>query len=572
MAPSKSRPTAPPPPAPRPPAPASEFRLGGWFALTALLCLGLLCAAYSDFFGNAFQFDDTHVLENNLYLRSLANIPRFFTDARTSSSLPANQLYRPLVSFTLALDYHLAQGLAPTAYHADQLAELALLGIALWAFYRMVMDRAAPASRPGNAYLALFAATLFAVHTVQTETMNLMHARSEILSALGVVVAFLVYLGAPRLRRFHLYLLPVAFGALAKTPAVLFAALLFAWELFRPEDAAGDAGEAIDWRGRLRRAALAALPAFLFGVALFWFVEVWMASPTRTYGGHDRLSYAATQAWVWLHYLRLFILPVGLTADSDLQLVSAWYDTRVIAGLAAILGLAVLVWRAARRRDAWPVAFGLTWFAIGLTPTSSIVPLAEPMNEHRVFLPFIGLVLAAVWGARVLLPAPHGEAQQARVFAACAVLLLALAVGTYVRNEVWHTGESLWSDVTVKSPGNGRAWTNYGVALMGRGQYAEAKACFERAALLVPNYWTLEINRGIVEGAMGNARAAEAHFRRSLLLGPSQPETHYYFARWLIDAGRTPEAIGHLERAVALSPGADNARALLAQIRTPAKR
>jgi tetratricopeptide (TPR) repeat protein len=107
---------------------------------------------------------------------------------------------------------------------------------------------------------------------------------------------------------------------------------------------------------------------------------------------------------------------------------------------------------------------------------------------------------------------------------------------------------------------------------MGRGQYAEAKACFERAALLVPNYWTLEINRGIVEGAMGNARAAEAHFRRSLLLGPSQPETHYYFARWLIDAGRTPEAIDHLERAVALSPGADNARALLAQIRTPAKR
>src|SRR3954469_1040974 len=117
-----------------PPAP----RLGGRFALAAVLCLGLLVAAYGGFFSNAFQFDDSHVLVNNLYLRSLANVPRFFADARTSSALPANQAYRPLVSLTLAVDYRLAHGLAPAAFHADQLAELALLGVALWFFYRKV--------------------------------------------------------------------------------------------------------------------------------------------------------------------------------------------------------------------------------------------------------------------------------------------------------------------------------------------------------------------------------------------------------------------------------------------------
>jgi tetratricopeptide (TPR) repeat protein len=531
-------------------------RFGAWLAVLAALCLGLLVAAYSDAFGNAFHFDDSHVLVDNLYVRSLGNAPRFFSDARTFSSLPRNQTYRPLVSLSLALDYRLAGGLSPAVFHADQLAELALLGLALWAFYRRAMDRAVPG--PTNAFSALFAATFFCVHTVNTETMNLMHARSEILSALGVISGFLVYLGAPRLRRFQLHLVPVALGALAKTPAVLFAPLLFSWEFLRPEESEG---ERPLWATRWRRAIHASLPAFVAGALLFWLVERVMAPPAQTYGGGDRLLYVQTQAWVWLHYLRLFVLPVGLTADSDLRLIPVWFDTRVLAGLAAIAGLVWIGWRSARHRKSWPVAFGLAWFAIGLAPTSSILPLAEPMNEHRVFLPFIGLALAAVWGTHLLVP---GLFRRPAVAAAAgAAILLALATGTFVRNRDWRTGESLWADVTVKSPENGRAWMNYGVALMARGQLARARECYERAALFTPAYWTLEINRAIVEGSLGNPKAAEAHFRRAIELDPTQPDVHYYFGRWLSQTGRGPEAIGQLRTALRLSPAAIPARTLL---------
>ena len=78
------------------------------FALAGTLCLGLTLAAHANFFGNAFHFDDSHVLEQNLYIRSLTNLPRFFVDARTFSSLPTNSTYRPLVSMSLALDYQVA--------------------------------------------------------------------------------------------------------------------------------------------------------------------------------------------------------------------------------------------------------------------------------------------------------------------------------------------------------------------------------------------------------------------------------------------------------------------------------
>lgn len=535
-----------------------------------LLCLGLIAAAYANFFQNAFHFDDTHVVENNLYLRSLDNVAQFFTDAQTGSSLPTNAAYRPLVTLSLALDYHWSGGLGPVVFHVTQLVLLAFLWLALRDFYRRVFDLCRPA--PVNDWLALFAATWFAVHTVNTETMNLMHARSEILSALGVVAGFLVYLASPRLRRLHLYLVPVALGTLAKVPAVVFGPILFVLELLTrrwpPAEPGREPAAPVAWKGALRAAAAAAAPAFLACVALLVFVGR-MTPPTFSLGGGERFHYALTQVWTWVHYLRLFVLPRGLSADTDLKLLTSLSDTRVFAGLVILGGLAILGWRCSQSRRAWPVAFGLAWFALALVPTSTFWPLAEPLNEHRVFLPFIGLILAVVWGARLAweaasarFPTARGGLGRALPVALCLLVLAAHAQGTYSRNKVWKTGESLWQDVTEKSPGNGRGWMNYGVALMARGDLTGARACFDRALLLLPYYSTLQINLGVVHAALGDQEAAARYFARALELAPNQPDSHYFYARWLVDRGRGPEAIEHLDTAIRVAPGAETAHAL----------
>ena len=57
--------------------------------------------------------------------------------------------------------------------------------------------------------------------------------------------------------------------------------------------------------------------------------------------------------------------------------------------------MAAAAWR---RRETWPVAFGILWFFLALLPTSSIVPLAEVLNDHRMYFPFVGLTLAATYG------------------------------------------------------------------------------------------------------------------------------------------------------------------------------
>ena len=594
------------------------MRTTGLFLGCCLVCLGLLLAAYSNFFQNQFHFDDTHVLVNNLYIRSVGNAPKFFTDALTFSSLPLNCTYRPLVPLALSFDYFLAGGLSPIVFHASQLVTLVLLGLALYFFYRKIMDRCLEG--PLNGYLALFAASLFCLHTVNTETMNLMHARSEILSALGVVGAFLLYLGLPGLRKTGLYLVPVIFGALAKTPAVLFGPLLFVWVYLDParssgrgsgasppEGAGREAGahpaEAAAKEGvarsaesagavhgakqpesartvraeepanRLRRALLAAAPAILLAAALYVFIEKIMAPPAQTYGGGDRYQYALTQTWVWVQYLRLFVFPSGLTADTDLALFSTWTDPRVFAGLAVIAVLAVVGVFCARSRRAWPIAFGLAWFGLGLMPTSSILPLAEPMNEHRIFLPYIGLILAVVWGARRAaesLPVwsrLETSVRQGIAAALCGGILLAHVAGVHARNETWRTAETLWADVTTKSPGNGRAWMNYGLVFMERGEFTRARDCYERAEKLTPNYSYLLVNIGILEGAMDSPSEAETHFHRALELQPALPTSHYYYARWLVGQGRALEAIPHLEETVRLSPAHEEARRYLLDLR-----
>src|SRR5215831_13611445 len=72
-----------------------------------LLITLVIGAAYANHFHNSFHFDDAHTIVTNGAIRDLRNIPLFFRDATTFSSLPSNQSYRPLVSTLLAVDYSL---------------------------------------------------------------------------------------------------------------------------------------------------------------------------------------------------------------------------------------------------------------------------------------------------------------------------------------------------------------------------------------------------------------------------------------------------------------------------------
>jgi protein O-mannosyl-transferase len=541
-----------------------------WLFAGAWLCaLAIVWGAYANSFHNAFHFDDSHVIETNLYIKSLSNLPLFFTDARTFSSLPTNAVYRPLVSVSLALDHWLAGGLVLWYFHVSQFVMLLLLSVILFRVFLHVMDQTEAHWR--NRYLALLCTLWFAVHTVNTETINYISARSELLASLGMVGAFLVYFVLPRWRWTFFYVLPMLIGALAKPSAVIFAPLLLVYVLlYEKQFALPDLLSTRGWR-LVWEALRVSLPALLCGTAMFLFVD-FMNAPTVNYAGGGRWEYLLTQTFMWLHYARLFFFPLGLTADTDMTLIPAWYDTRVAAGVAFLVVLLHVLWRTSQTQAFRPIAFGLAWFALTLLPTSSLFPLAEVNNEHRVFMPYMGLTLAVVWGLALLIHSwcvrwPHRRALLLRGAWAGAVLIIGgHAVGTYHRNTVWRTEETLWSDVVQKSPTNGRAWMNYGLSVMGRGDFGEAKRLFEQAQRYAPYYATLQTNLGIVNDKLGAPLVAEPHFQRALQLDPDFVGGHYFYARWLVEQSRAREALPLLQRALTLSPGFYAARALLIQL------
>ncbi len=528
-------------------------------AWSSVLLAIVLLAAYANHFHNSFHFDDAHAVENNAPIRELRNIPLFFRDATTFSSLPSNQSYRPLVSTLLAIDYWISGGLHPFWFHFSIFALFVALTLLVAFLLHRLLEQGTPSTR--NGVIALIAAACYGLHPANADTVNYVIASSEVMSTLGVVASFAIYFAFPRLRPSCLYVLPAAIAILAKPPAAIFAVLFAIYRLlFR-----NDAGLAIPRAKGMRNYFTDIIPpAVICGATLM--VVQHMTPPTWVAGAANVHNYLITQPFVALLYAKTFFWPGSLSADYDLNPFSTTSDARFWAGLvfAALFltgAIMAIVFRKTR-----VIGFGLLWFLIALLPTS-LLPLAEVMNDHRTFLAYVGLVMAMAGAASLLIPGGATSSVRAKMVAGCAVALFlgGLGYATFQRNKAWKSERTLWRDVVSKSPRNGRGLMNYGNTLMADGDYAGALDYFHRAQLLVPQYPVLLINLAIAEDATKEEAVAEQHFKEALRLAPSSPDACTYYARFLLSHARAQEAGTLLRRALELSPTDMMARDLLAQ-------
>ena len=505
--------------------------------LTVVLLAGVL-VAYANHFENTFHFDDSHAVVDNPYIRDLRNVPLFFADAKTFSNLPANRTYRPLVTLSLAIDYWIAKGLKPIYFQASTFVWFLVQLLLMQALFRKICDTVFP--HPGNQWVTWFAAALYGLHPANAETVNYVIQRGDVYSTLGVVSGIAIYVLRPRWRRSGIYLLPVAAGLLSKPPALVFPAILFVYivlfENAKPREA-------------LKKCLLS-----LAVVGFFAILTAAMTPRSFTPTAGSAYAYRITQPVVALRYLRNFFLPNRLSADTDFTPIASIFDGYALVGFVFIGMVVLAAWWCGRKREWRPVAFGLWWFLLALLPTA-LFPLAEVENDHRMYFPFVGLVIAACWPVALWLYRMQSATLRLRMVtaASCVLILAAAATGVRERNRVWRTDESLFYDVTVKSPHNGRGLMNYGLTQMSQGKTERALDYFERALVWTPNYYSLEINLGIANGLL-NRVDAERHFQRAIELDPQEAASHYFYARWLNQKGRGPDALTHLQLALTANP------------------
>jgi len=541
------------------------------FPISVLFVSVLFCLAYSNHFHNPFQFDDEHTIVSNNYVRSIANIPLFFKDARTSSSLPANQTFRPGLTTLNAIDFWFGGKADPDPfyYHLSIFISFFFLGILLYFFFLRIFDNAL--SSEWNRYFALFATAFFCLHAANAETINYIIARSDSFSTLMVVAGMVLYIyGTYELIKW-LALIPVCLGLLVKEPAVMFGPLLFFYLVFFTEELSLTGLLKKGNRKKLIRCIEAVFPALVLS-GVYFVVSKRMTPPTLAESrGGDTLHYLLSQPFAIVHYINNFVLPFNLSADTDWEPVARIADDRVLTGSLVLSALLILAFYLSRHKVTRPISFGLLWFFIALIPSSSVFPLAEVLNDHRPFFPYIGLVMAGVWSF-VLLIRTYANTISFVFFrygiVICSILFLCLhAYGTHRRNTVWSSGESLWLDVTLKSPKNARGLMNYANTQMAKANYPLAEDYFQKALKLWPAYSYLYINMGVLKAATGNPQEAESNFRKALNLNPLNPECYGYYARWLKDQGRFTEAKECLQKGLSLSPEHIGNKRLLDEIR-----
>ena len=186
----------------------------GKVALTGLFLTILLTAVYWNHFDNGFYFDDIHTIVNNEYIRSLDNIPEFFTNIETFGTMPTNRGYRPMVTLLNAIDYRLGGNkLEPVVFHISIFLGYILQGILLYFFLINLLRKVHHEARLEPVALLITAFYMF--HASNAETVNYIISRSDAFSTMCFLGTLVLYQNTAS-RKWLLYLIPLVVGLFTK--------------------------------------------------------------------------------------------------------------------------------------------------------------------------------------------------------------------------------------------------------------------------------------------------------------------------------------------------------------------
>ena len=215
----------------------------------------------------------------------------------------------------------------------------------------------------------------------------------------------------------------------------------------------------------------------------------------------------------------------------------------------------VAVWGAAValvRRTRLPL-FALGWYTIALLPVMNIIPIPIEMADRYLYLPSVGVLVAAGAGLGTLLE--HRRALVARGAAAVTALLLVGWTGASVaRNDVWQDDVTLWRSVVERSPEFYIGRTNLASALLARGDVVGGERELRAAIATNPRHATALLNLGQLLRQQNRPAEAQDALERAIAARPDYGKAYNNLATLLMDRKQWAAARSPLERALAIDP------------------
>ncbi|MCH8966642.1 MAG: tetratricopeptide repeat protein [Planctomycetes bacterium] len=518
-------------------------------SLLPLLLIAAGIAAYFNSFSGAFLFDDhRHILDN-------ARIRQVWPPWEAMSGR------RPVLDLTFALN-HAVGRFEVWGYHAVNLAIHITAALTLFGLIRRTLLGKRFRDRIGSAapWLALATALIWLVHPLQTQSVTYIVQRGEAL--MGMFYLLTLYCVVRRGSSSHsrwwtvAAVIACALGMGSKAVMVTAPVMVLLYDRLFLTKSWGDLIRR-RWVLHLGIAATWAVPA-LSGVltGVLQAAEARGATVGFAFKGFTPLDYAMTQFGVIVEYLRLSVWPHPLCLDYG------WPIARTAAQIVpyAVLVAALVggtVWALIRR--SW-LGFAGAWFFLILSPTSSLIPIRDPLFEHRMYLPLAAVVLVVVVVAHVfltlLLRRLALSASRQRWVTAVLVVSVSglLGYGTARRNLDYRSELVMWQDVVAKRPDHPRALNALGSTLDGLGRSDEAIPYFLQAVALLPNYPDAYYNLGTAWLNLNKIDDALGAFEEALRLNPSHVLARLNLAGALGNSGRLDQAANECRKALKIAP------------------
>lgn len=561
------------------------------------LAIGLLAAAvsvvYASSFGGMFLFDDYTYISVNPDLHKLWPL------GEAIYNLSARM--RPLTDLTMAINWKLG-GADPVGFHAVNFAIHLAAAMALFGVMRRTLLTPRLVDRFGRhaTGLALAVALLWAVHPLLTSAVTYIVQRAE--SLMGLFYLLTMYcvirafqseprpsgsgpttlpgdssIGSPSLplrpekgdrhRRKASESVPFFWSIAAVACCLLgmaskqvmatapLVALVYA-RLFLADS----------WREVIR-----ARWSLWIGLAACWILPLVlvMAFPTGKTAGFSNpeltiSDYVRQQITIVPYYLRLSFWPDSLCLCYSIDFPTT--DGAGFNALAALLVglLGLTAWGVLRSR---PAAFAGVWFFVILAPSSSIIPIADPIFEHRMYLSLAAVAAIVVLAGYALLqrgagPARNGARPSLTILGGAIVAIAAGVLGylTIERNRLYHDDYAMWMDAYAKRPNNVMACTNIGKILSDHHQRRQAIEWYEKAVAKQPGNSTALRNLAYEYTETKNYDRAAKLLRQAMPILTKPDDiiaTHFALGKALTFGGQYDQAAAEFQKAYMMKPSAE---------------
>ncbi len=469
-------------------------------ALACLILAVVTLAIYNPVNRHPFvNYDDDRYITENPHIRQ-GLTGATFRWALTSTE-QAN--WHPLTWMSHALDVSLFK-LDPGGHHFVSVLLHAVNVALLFLLLLWATGRQGP---------SLFAATLFALHPIEVESVAWIAERKNVLCTTFFLLALWAYGWYARNPNWKRYLAVVLcfIAGLASKPMVItlpFVLLLLDdWPLRR--DAGSDSSKKYSW-GRL---AVEKVPLLLLsaGSAVITMRVQRSGGAVRSITEFSFPVRIENCIHSYVMYLVKTVWPSGLAPlyPHPSNSLALW---KVGASALVLLVITAFVIRFRFRRY---LLVGWFWFLGTLIPVIGLVQVGEAaMADRYAYIPLIGIFVMISFGVDDLL-----RVNQRRILVPAAVVIVSgLAVVTHRQIGFWENNYTLWSHTLAVTQNNFIAEDNLGGALILEGKEEEAHPHFEAAARINPKDPMSRSNLGTYAETHNRPDEAIAFFRQAIEL------------------------------------------------------